>query len=289
MANALFGFPNQGDAATLSGGSWSASLPITNLQDRVLAKKARSADLAAASTIVIADLGRTRQIRIAALIAHNLSMTALYRVTAANASNFATLVADSGWLPVWPAVYPSGALTQLEWEDDNWWTGQYTAEQVTGVNWNLIHVFNPAYVLARYWKIELSDPLNANGFVEAGRLFLAPAWQPAKNFSYGASLGWESNTQIDEALGGTEYFDRRTPYRVQRLSLDWLTTEEGLVSAYELIRRAGIDGEVLFVRDPDDTLHAIRRQFLGRLRQLSPLEDPYFNTTRLPLEIKELL
>lgn len=289
MANALFGFPNRADAATLSGGAWAPALPLANLQNRVLARKARSADLAASSTVLVADLGVTRQIRVAALVAHNLSMGALYRITAANISDFSTLVADGGWRAVWPAVYPSGSLTLLEWEDDNWWSGQYTAEQVAGVNWNLIHVFNPSYVLARFWKLEISDPLNAAGYVEAGRLVLAPAWQPARNLSYGSSLGWETGTQVDEALGGAEYFDRRTPYRVQRLALDWLTTDEGMVSAYELIRRAGIDGEVLFVRNPDDTVHAIRRQFLGRLRQLSPLEDPYINTTRVSLEIKELL
>ena len=34
---------------------------------------------------------------------------------------------------------------------------------------------------------------------------------------------------------------------------------------------------------------AIRRQFLGRLLKLSPIEYPYYNTHKAAFEVKELL
>lgn len=285
MANIMIGFPNRTDSATLSGGSWSGSLPLTNLQDRTLGKKARSANLLAASTKFDIDLGASKKIRLIGLIAHNLSLAATYRLRGSTVSNFATTVYDSAWLEVWPVVYP---YQTLDWEDDNWWSGKYTAEQLAGVNWNLIVVL-PTNKLARYWRLELLDADNTAGYIEAGRLFIGGAWQPKNNASYGMGTQWETPTTVQTAISGAEYFQRRNPARVVRFSFDWLSVDEGLGNAYEVQRRAGIDGEVLYVFDPDDTVHAIRRRFLGRMRQLNAIEHPYPLIHKVPVEIKELL
>lgn len=286
MANLILGAPNRIDGATLSGGSWAATLPLNNLKVRTIGKKARSANALAASTQFDVDLGASKNIRLFGAIAHNFSMAATYRLRGSTVANFATTVYDSGaGIPVWPVVFPSGTI---DWENDNWWSGQYTAEDVYGVNWNLIVVL-PANTLARYWRLEIVDTANAAGYVEIGRVFIGPAWQPTYNCSYGAALEWETPTTAQAALSGAEYFARRTPFRSQQFTLDWLTVDEALSQAYELQKRVGIDGEVLFIFDPADTVHAIRRQFLGRLRKLSPIEYPYFNTHQIAFEVKELL
>lgn len=285
MSNMILGFPNRIDEATLSGGAWAGTLPLGSLQTRVIQQKARSVSAATAATQFAIDLGAQRNIRLIGLIAHNFSLAARYRITASNAADFSLLVADSGWKDCWPEVYPASTL---EWEDDNWWNGKYTQEQLAGVNWNVVHIL-PANKLARYWKVEIDDTVNLAGYVELGRVFIGAGWQPFRNKSYGATLGVETGTTVDEALGGAEYFDVRTAYRVARFSLEWMSADEGLAQSYELDRRAGIDKEVLYIYDPDDSVHALRRQFLGRLRQLNPLEFPYYSITKKAYEVKELL
>lgn len=284
MANCMIGFPNRADSATLSGGSWAAGLPLNNLKNRILGKVARSATDATADTQFDIDLGAEKKIRIAALVNHNFSLDAKYRLRGSTVSNFATSVYDSGWLPVWPAVYPSQSL---DWEDPNWWSGQYTDEQRAGYTATLVEA-EPANVLARYWRWEIDDTTNAAGYVSIGRLFIGPAWQPTYNMEYGARAAWETKTEIQEAIGGAEFFQRRTPFRVQNITLD-MTLDEGLANAFEIQRRAGIDAEVLWVADPDDTVHALRRRYLARLRKLSAIEHPYFNNNKTAFELKELL
>ncbi|MBI2313589.1 MAG: hypothetical protein HYU77_13900 [Betaproteobacteria bacterium] len=287
MANMILAFPNRGDEATLSGGSWQSALPLVNFQDRLLSKKARSVDLALASTKFDCALTKSRPVRLLALVAHNLSIDAQYRVRGADVSDFSVLLYDSGWLDVWPAIYPTESL---DWEEDNWWEGKLLAEDRAGYTSALIHLL-PAATRARYWRVEFDDlvPANPDGYVEAGRLFLAGQWQPAVNHSWGASLGYEDPTEIESSLGGQEYFDARTKFRVYRCTLRFLDHDEGHARALEAPRRLGISGEAFVVPDPNDTTHMIRRAFLCRLRQLSALEYPYFDNTTMGFELKEIV
>ena len=64
---------------------------------------------------------------------------------------------------------------------------------------------------------------------------------------------------------------------------------ESMGRAFELARQAGVDQEVLYIWDPTDTVNALRRQFLGRLRTLSPIELPVWNLYSQAFEIKERL
>jgi hypothetical protein len=285
MSNCMLGFPNRADIAVLSGGAWSAKLPLTNLLDRTIGRVARTTNAAPSSSTIVIDLGKSTNVRDVSLRNHNLSLAGRYRVTASTVPDFSMLTYDSGWRDVWPEVYAWG---MLEWKDDNFWSGKYTAEETQGYTTQLDHILPLAKAL-RYWKIELSDPSNPAGYIQAGRLFIGPVWQPKLNMSYGASLAWETGTTPQAAISGAEYFDRRTPYRVARFSIDWMEQDEAFSKAFELQRQAGIDQEVLFIHDPDDTVHALRRRFLGRLRTLGPIEYPYFNINKAAFEVKELL
>lgn len=290
MTNILVLHPNRADAATLSGGSWEANLPLTNAQSRVIKRVARSTDTDLTSTKFDVALDRARNMRVLVLIGHNLSPdTAKWRIQAANDSGFTDVVYDGGSETgpnpdVWPALYPT--LT-LDWEDENWWSGKPTAEDIAGFTWSAIHIL-PSLVFARYWRVEIFDELNADGYVEFGRLFMAGQWQPTRNYSYGAQLGFETDTAIEVSLAGTEFFDEREPYRVFSFSIDNLGRDEAMARALELTRRAGISGEVFVVPDPDDLTNMVRRAFLGRLRRLNALDERFHDLHGMGFELKEL-
>lgn len=285
MANTLICFPNRADQATLSGGTWETTLPRANLQTRTLGKVARTTSDATSATQFDIDLGTERFIRCLALVNHNVSLAGLIRVRGSAVSNFATTVYDSGWHDLWPTVYPFG---EVAWGEINWWDGKYSDEELAGYTVTYTCILTTA-AQARYWRVEIDDTTNAAGYIQIGRLFIGDGWQPAHNMSYGAGIGWDTGTEVQLARSGAEYFDRRTPHRVVRFALDWMSEDEGLSRAFELFRRAGIDQEVFYAFDPGDTTHALRRQYLGRLRQLSQIEFPHYSTTTAGFEIKEVL
>jgi len=285
MGKAFIAYRNRADEATLSTGSWEAGLPLNNLKDRILAKPARSTDDTPASTKFRAVFAQPRPIKVVALCRHNMTTDAKYRIRAYSDAGFTTLIYDSGWLAVWASLYET---LDLEWEDDNYWTGTLSEEDRLGFYWNLIHIL-PEKVYQQYWLIELDDTANPDTYVEIGRLFMADGWSPVTNIQYGAAIGYESRTEVVEAYDGTEYFDERDAYRVARFSFDFMDVEEAMNRAFDIQRIADVSKEVIFVYDQDDTAHLLQRSFLGRLRKLNLIEQPYFGKFATDFEVKELL
>ncbi len=285
LTNICFAYPNRIDEATLSSSvAWQATLPLANLQARVLSQVARSAGVGIAPDIAI-DLQRARRIGAIALARHNLSVGARVRVRGDDAADMATPIYDSGWVDVWPAgMIP---LELLEWEEDNFWLGTVSEETRAGYNAPFVHLFEATY--ARYWRIDIDDPLNADGWVQIGRLLIADTWVPEVNYSYGAQIGFDDRSVVMETLGGTEYFDERSKFRTQRVSLDWLSETEALNAQLDMQRLLGVTGEVLIVPNPADVVNLPRSAFLGRVSRLAPIERSTPGIFRTNLEVKELL
>ncbi len=286
MANCMFGFPNFIDSATLSGGSFTSTLPITNIQTRKIQQVAQTTDLTLSNTKINIDLGQLRNIGIFTAVNHNFSLQSTYRLRGSRVSDFSTTEYDSGstFLEVWPVVYPYGSIP---WENPSWFGGKYTDDQIARYNANLT-VILPYATIARYWRLEISDINNSAGVLQLGRIFIGSAWQPTNNMAYGEGLKWETDTLVQKTRGGGKVFDVRKPYRVDRYRLDWLSREEAMVNVFEIQGQAGIDKEIMWIFDPDDTSHALRTQFLARFRILSEVEYPLYGNNATAFEVEEL-
>lgn len=286
MANIYLAWQNRTDTASLSSGSWNALLPLANLQNRQVQKVARSADTALASTKFDVDLGAAYQISVLALIVHNISVSGKVRITASDTATFTALAYDSGWVSVWPAgVIP---ISLLEWEEDNFWLGTLSANARAGYQSPFINIL-PSTVTQRYWRVEINDTGNSDGYVQIGRLFMARGWRPGINYAYGASLGYEDPTPVDVSLSGAEFFDVRSKFRVFGFDIDYITDSDAYAYALELQRIAGVSGEVLMCQDTDDAARMPQRAFVGRLRQIGGVTQATPTSHSARFEIKELL
>jgi len=281
----MLGYDNLIGAALVQDGSWLSTLPLANIQDRELGLVARSNGLALSATKFVIDVGAFNVVRLIDIVCHTLSLDAKYRIRSSAISDFSVIGTDSGWRDVWPAVYPFGTLP---WGSPNWWDGRYTAKQIAAQKTEL------KYILAedctdQFWLIEFDDQTNTAGHIDVGYVFIGPAWQPATNASFGWSLGWEDPSEIDVSLSGAESADERPGYRVVRFSTDWMEEDEALAQAFEIQRASGVTRDVVVIWNPDDTVHALRRSFLARLRKLDPITNPYVQLNKTGWEAKERL
>lgn len=259
MSNLILGYNNLIDTATLSGGSWLAQLPLTNLQNRLLSKAAWSTNDAAASTLINIDLGSAKAVRAFGAIKTNISGSgATYRLRGSDDNTFATSLYDSGTIAA----------------------NAQTPDLIIGLS---------STITARYWRLEFVDTENVENAVKIGRLFIGPALAPADNYSFGAEIGYQSRTGVQSSLSGVDVFDFRLGRRLFSFAFDWLTAPEAYTQVLELQRICDISGELLLIVDPADTTYNQRRHYLGRLQQLSPIKNPYLTHHQAGFEVLEII
>jgi hypothetical protein len=285
VANLILAWNNRVDGATLSGGSWQSTLPLANVKDYRLSKLARTVGKTTANTKMDIDITAAKPVGVVSLVGHNLSAAAKVRVKGATEATFAAPIYDSGWVDVWPSNMIPQEL--LEWEDDNFWMGTIPAETRAGYSAPYINLISSRPSL-RYWRIEIDDTTNVSTNLDVGRVVIADTWTVQTNISSGASLGHEDASITEESIGGEEYYDERKKFRVFRFSLDNLTEAEAHAKVLDLQRLEGTTGQVLCIPNASDLTNGFRRNFLGRLRSMSPMVYANYTQRTTQFEIKEV-
>jgi hypothetical protein len=253
----ILGYANQTDVSTLSGGSWNASYPLSNLKTRYLYQTSRTANALTTSTVINIDLGEDQTIGVIALVGHNLTAeTATVRIQGASNSDIS------------PTLYDSTA--QLVY---------------TGTDYAVS--FTPTR--CRYWRISIVDTGNTSGYVELSRLFIGWKFAPSVTNDYGGTTEIETFTVVQQALAGPEYFDERPNRRVWRGQLSWLSETEAYRMLMVMLRQQDVSREVYLIEDDADLVFRDQRNFLGRMRSLSSIEYPYPLRRSAAIEVAEIL
>lgn len=284
MANVQLLFPNLADTTTLSGGSWDANFPLTNLQTKFISQHAQTTDALTTSTQMTVTFPESVMLQALAVVGHNVTPghDATYRLICKDALGNDTY--DSGDQVVWGSFYSTSAL---DFESPNWLLGEPTQEDVERrETWPLMHLLSERSS-TKTATLYINDTGNVDGKLRFGRLFAATGHQFARNYAPGARLDMENETRIGVTPGGAEYFDVRDGFLVFRFNLEGLDDSESFGHALDIMRRAGLDREILVVADPDDTTNLLRRSFLGRLRRLSGVEQIAYGLSGVSFEIKE--
>lgn len=277
-------YVNFADAATLTGGSWQAALPLANLQTPLMAAVARSTDATITSTKFQIDLGSGfyKTQRILALVRHNISAAGTYRVKAGTTPGGLDLY-DSGSVSAWPAIYLPG---DLQWEDANWWTG--VPDDVTDYPMALWHDVGQN-INGRYWTVEITDTTNSAGYVQASRVWLGDLWSPQHSYEFGAGFGWEAHDDEEESLGGVMYFTARPSRRVFSFSFGALSYQEAFGKVLEIQRVAKNSGQVVIIPNSADQQYFFKRNLLARFRRMDPLKQLSHNIQGAAFEAEEVL
>lgn len=287
MATCLLLFPNEGDAATLSGGSW--QIPLANLQDRIIQRVARSANRDLASTQFVADLPSPKALRAVVLVNSGASVSARKRVRLYGVED--TVVAQTGteetdgWEPVFPRETPTA---QMRWRDLNFWSGRPTPDDLAGTTLSTITLFDAEFFTKRI-TVEFDDQANPTGYLDLGRQFVAGQYEPSHNYAYGGALRFEARSSTAYSRGGTPYHNRRRHPRVKTITFEHLPEAEAYARVYEIQRRAGTDREIFYVENPADIVNRQRTSFLARMRSLPEIVQSSFGRCTVSFEIEEIL
>lgn len=271
MSTCVFGWPIYSDTSasyspSLSGGSWSSSLPLANLQDRRLGKIARSADATAASTKIIIDLGVARSVGVLAVLIPNLTKSSTPTIQwKGGTSSGASDVYNPGAVQAWPTGVTLEDVTKSDGSQQNIW----------------LTTVPPSPQTARYWELDIVDTANSDGYLNVARLCICGAFTPTVNVNDGDRQSYESDTVRSVTPGGAALYDVRASRRAAQFSIENLPTSDIYASVRAMQRRLGLSGQFLWIPDPADTTYGYERNFLAVMRELGPLESQStrYNTT----------
>lgn len=148
-----------------------------------------------------------------------------------------------------------------------------------------VYLLLDAPVSARYVRLSFADAAVAELWV--GRLFGGPAWEPARNRSYGDAIRWEDPSFRDRSQGGQLLMGKRQKHRVLSFQLEFNTKAEMMTNAFELDREAGLTEDVLVMLDPAG--YRQQESVFGPLTRSTDLAHWTFQRQRKLFEVEERL
>lgn len=259
--------------ALVSGGAWTSSAPLTNIQTDDVQDVAVSLDATAVSTQIDIDLGSIQPVGM--IVAGPINLTegeATYRVRSFLEADHTTTLYDTGVLTVTGFVVDwDDPDTWYEEEDDRFWDGIGTSD-VSELPLYLIIIVPEAQLTetnAQYFKIEFSDENNIDGQIRVGCVKMFRAFRPAYNYSAGDndfSLSWLTN--INESLGGSRSYWDRGVRRALRLSWSVVPQDELFTEWFRIAYNSRLSRQIFIVPEESDDAPTMRkRAFLATFKQ----------------------
>ena len=280
--NMIISSTNYSDSGTITVDNAVGTLPITNLQDRQIVKIWRNTQTTAQIDV---DFGQGRIVDFAALIKHTISQTGKIRWRLSNASDFSSTVYDSGLIDAWPVVEEFGTLP---WGVFSW--GGYLNITVAAQYTISTFAVLSSPVQARYLRIDISDPDNADGYIQAGRLIAGPAYKPSINYANGVEFEFVDDSRITKSRGGQTFVDEIERFRRIRFELINLPENEMFQNVFNAIDRLrGVAQDILIIPQPDEPTTWITQNIYGRITQTSPIVNSALNFYGRQIEVEELI
>lgn len=280
--NMIISSTNYSDAGTVTVDDAVGTLPITNLQDRQIVKIWRNTQTTAQIDV---DFGQGRIVDFAALIKHTISQTGKIRWRLSNASDFSSTVYDSGLIDAWPIVEEFGTLP---WGVFSW--GGYLNITVAAQYTISTFAVLSSPVQARYLRIDISDPDNTDGYIQAGRLIAGPAYKPSINYGNGVEFEFVDDSRITKSRGGQTFVDEIERFRRIRFELINLPENEMFQNVFNAIDRLrGVAQDILIIPQPDEPTTWITQNIYGRITQTSPIVNSALTFYGRQIEVEELI
>lgn len=182
-----------------------------------------------------------------ALVNHNFTADGIITVTASNNADFSdpVLVANfNAWSPIWG--FGDGGF------GEHGFGGYIPDDERDELASGPVRIYHfEETIVAKYWKAELTDAANPDGYFELGRNFNGMYWEPARGIEWDYILTPLDETESSFSEGGQKFSDIK-PKRYQvELTLKKVDDNEKYWSLIDMLRRWGKRKSILMSLFPD--------------------------------------
>ncbi len=197
---------NEADAATITATTANSSYPATNLQDPSRTTF-RTTD-ASANRKIYLTWADARRINFVALLRHNLTGSAAWRVELWSNADWTGAVEDSGSITAFDATLLGRMMTRA---------GVYD-ERLLGLK-NSVYYTTALRTTIKSITITISDTGNADGYLEAVRCFTGEYLGLTRNAAFGAGCEWMEDAATRRRRSGALRTTARLAEQYRRWTL----------------------------------------------------------------------
>lgn len=238
MSNLIIAVPTLSDDATITGSAVDAAGPLVNVQRDQPTDIARFASV---TPYMVIDLGVVTTFNLIALLFTNGQQTDTWRIRTADTQAELTSGPD----------YDSGSVDFSPWDT--------AADRRHGFAWRSAGWSN------RWIRIDIDSTGNVDGVFDIGRLFVANAYQPSRNASYGISYGFIDVSPRDRTQYGNTIANRQGIIPTLAFDIKLDDEEEFYANTYQLQQARGGSRPLLIIVDPDHATRAHDKLYYGLL------------------------
>lgn len=192
---------------------------------------------------------------------------------------------DTGYVDVWQVIYAFGTLP---YGHPSLADGKATEEEVAEEP--IPFAIYPGTYIDRYWRIDIKNTGNTDGYIDIGRLVMGRTYEPSLGMVYGSDLSWFSDTVVNKSLGGARIANAFKSGKRFTMGLKDIPEDEAMSQIFATIGRAGLDKQVFISFNKNDTVHKSRRSFLANLERVdNPIQFAYFNGCDVVFTFQEVI
>lgn len=264
MTNLILATPQISDLGTVTTGSEASGMEAVNVQSVQPGSVWRASDLG--NAYIVFDLGSAQAIDFVGAFFSNASSDAEIQIRCATSEgNLTSSPTFNQTYDFWP---------HADIETDHEW----------------MHSINViAEQTARWWRIDILDPYNADDYIDIGRIYLSKVWQPTRNMEYGWDVGYDDPSTVSRSAGGQTYINRKRKSKVVTFTLAASDEDEMMNNALQIDRRRGSSLDVFVLLNPDQSRQFINKSIYGICAPLASISQREFRMFAKPYKIVELL
>ena len=284
MAKPILGYPRHtAEAVFSSNNSFDSDYPVGNCGVFPFSKVARTSDKT--GICVTAIFAEKKRIEVVTISRHNIIVSeATRRIKLYEDEAGEVLLHDSGVLDLWPATKTEA---QVDFDGGQWWDRGYRAEEKAN---NPVH--RPYFIEGLIYAKRVDVCLEAGahvGDVDIGMIDISAALVLPISPSVGARYGFTTRSEMIEADGGVEYFERKNKPRVFEGELAAVATDDAKALLLDFQRETDITEPFLWWLNREDELHTIRDCYMARNVRLGLMAYVTHHYHSVPINIKEIL
>lgn len=142
----------------------------------------------------------------------------------------------------------------------------------------------------KWLAVEISDPNNANDYIEASRIVTGPYWSPKYNTSYGLSSAVKDLSSHTRTEAGDLNTVRGVRFNTLNFDMKYMDPNDRS-RFLEIVRGNGLPRPLfisIFPDNTDDFDKEQQHQIYGKLPQLSSISHPWLEMYSTNIEIEEI-